>query len=148
MIGLEREISILTPDFLYSNPAVATCRKSDTAMSDIGCGFSKGSQPELLSGGKVEAVLQWPKATLSPYMGFFSIFFWLPITQNKTLNLGPSWRSLENCNRPNSRMISRIHFKLVTGSDHKLHHVTWLQSQKVKRQDHVMYSIKSAITQY
>jgi len=50
----------------------------------------------------------------------------------KHLKIGTlSWRSMENCSRPNSGTVSRIQFKLSTGIDHRSG-ITWYDS-KVKR---------------
>jgi len=75
-----------------------------------------------------------------------------PLYPQKNVKIGTlSWRSMENCSRPNSGTVSRIQFKLGTRIAPKWHHVTWLKGQKDQRsrsQRIVMYPITIVITQY
>jgi len=52
---------------------------------------------------------------------------WPPLPPKNVKIETLSWRSMENCSRPNSGTVSRIMFK--TDWPPKWHHVTWLQGQ-------------------
>ena len=52
---------------------------------------------------------------------------WPPLSPKNVKIETLSWRSMENCSRPNSGTVSRIMFK--TDWPPKWHHVTWLQGQ-------------------
>jgi len=56
---------------------------------------------------------------------------WPPLRQKNVKNGTLSWRSMENCSRPNSGTVSRIQFKLGKRIDHQSG-ITWHDS-KVKR---------------
>ena len=70
-----------------------------------------------------------------------------PLYPQKTTIGALSWRSMKNCCRPNSGMVSRIMFKLGTWIDHPSG-ITWHDSQvhkvkKSKSHRNVTYPVKN-----
>ena len=78
--------------------------------------------------------IQWARQTRVRKMKF-EIWPLSPLPSNNVKIGTLSWRSMENCSRPNSGTVSHIQFKLGTGIDHPSG-VTWydfsVKNSKVK----------------